>query len=684
MNVVLISHLVCAAAFGILGLLLLAGRAKSRAATALAMACSATAIWALAAAFEGPVPVMVLAPVETLRDAVWLYFMRALLLPRQGPMPPWARTVVTTSFAVVAFAVALDLAVLALLPAEPMLLQPQIIARIAIAVLGLSLVENYYRNMQEDDRWNAVPLVIAIGAMFSFDLFFYVDAQLSRKFVAPLIAARALADAMSVPLVVLALVRSHNLRTDVRVSRKAAFHAVTLVSSGVFLMAAAVVGVMFRRYGGQWGILLEVTSLFGSALVLATVVSSETARSRIRMVVLRNFYSYRYDYRVEWLRSIEALSTGEAAGNLPERLIRVAADIVNSPGGVLFQLRDDAYLPTAFWNAHVASEAREPADSAFIAGFRGGRWIQELTGPSASDAPDGPRPAWLAGRDEFWLAVALTRQGGVMGFVLLEKARAPVHPDWEVFDLLRTVAGQMASYLFEQQTERALADAQLLQEYSKRFAFVVHDIKNLSSQLGLILSNARRHGDNPEFQADVLRTVENSVGRMNKLISQLRFAAAADASAPASPDATDAAAIVRELAAMSSHSGRVEVGAAASARVLMDAEQLRSVLAHLINNAVEASGAAGRVRVSLGDDGERVTIDITDEGPGMDVSFVRDELFRPFRSTKDTGLGIGAFQTRELIRAAGGQLNVITKPGAGTTMRIVLGSAGVSRVSPAA
>ena len=679
MNVVLITHLVCAAAFGILGLLLLAGRARSRAATALAMACSATAIWALAAAFEGPVPVTVLAPVETLRDAVWLYFMRALLLPRQGPMPSWARTVVTTSFVVVALAIALDLAVLAFLPAEPTLIQPQIIFRIAIAVLGLSLVENYYRNMREDDRWNVVPLVIALGAMFSFDLFFYVDAQLSRKFIGSLIAARALADVMSVPLVLLALVRSRNLRTDVRVSRKAAFHALTLVASGVFLMAAAVVGILFRRYGGQWGILLQVTSLFGSALVLATVLSSETARSRLRMAVLRNFYSYRYDYRLEWLRSIEALSSGDAASNLSERLIRVIADIVNSPGGVLFQPRDHAYLPSAFWNAHVAPETREPADSAFIAGFRGGRWVQDLTGAGAAD---GPRPEWLAGLDDFWLAVPLPRQGGLVGFVLLEKPRAAVHPDWEVFDLLRTVAGQAASYLFEQQAERALADAQLLQEYSKRFAFVVHDIKNLSSQLGLILSNARRHGDNPEFQADVLRTVENSVGRMNKLILQLRFAAPSDA--PAQREATDAAAIVRELAAEPSHSGRVEIGASASACVLMDAEQLRSVLSHLIDNAIEASGGEGRVRISLGDDGECVTIDIIDEGPGMDVSFVRDELFRPFRSTKDTGLGIGAFQTRELIRAAGGQLDVITKPGAGTTMRIVLGSAGAARVSPAA
>jgi signal transduction histidine kinase len=56
----------------------------------------------------------------------------------------------------------------------------------------------------------------------------------------------------------------------------------------------------------------------------------------------------------------------------------------------------------------------------------------------------------------------------------------------------------------------------------------------------------------------------------------------------------------------------------------------------------------------------------------MDDTFIRDELFLPFRSTKSGGSGIGAFQTRELIRMSGGDLEVISEQGAGTTMRILL------------
>ena len=683
MTVVFVTHLVCAAAFAILAAMLLSGRQRSRTAYALSAACIATVIWAVAGAFGRSVPLSLVALIESLRNFAWLLFLCSLLAPTGAPRVSWARTARLVVLIVGGLAIGIDLLSLVLAPVAESLAQPQLLARIGTAVLALSLVENRYRNTAPDARWHVIPLCIAIGAMYAFELFFCAEALLSRQVEPSLLAARALADAIAAPLLGLAMVRAGNWRTDIRMSHEAAFHAVTLVSSGIFLCATAFVGMLFRRYGGEWGTILQITALFGSAVVLATVLSSETARSGIRMAILRNFFAYRYDYRVEWLRCIEALSMGDAAVALPERVIRAVADIVNSPGGVLFHLRDSAHVPAAFWNARVPEDVREPEDSAFIAGFRGGRWIQEVDAIPAEAAP-ASRPSWLGG-DDFWLAVPLARQGELMGFVLLVGPRAAVHPDWEVFDLLRTVASQAAAYLFQQQAERSLADAQVLQDYSKRFAFVVHDIKNLSSQLGLILSNARRHGDNPEFQADVLHTVENSVARMNKLMSQLRMATV-PAVPSGEPSAADALSLVKEIAGTHSQAGRIDVICPLpSALVRMEPEPLRSVLSHLMDNAIEASGTHGKVIVSLGEDADRVTIDISDDGPGMEVSFVRDELFRPFRSTKDSGFGIGAFQTRELIRAAGGQLDVITRPGAGTIMRIALRSSrGQSRVYPAA
>ena len=65
-------------------------------------------------------------------------------------------------------------------------------------------------------------------------------------------------------------------------------------------------------------------------------------------------------------------------------------------------------------------------------------------------------------------------------------------------------------------------------------------------------------------------------------------------------------------------------------------------------------------------------IEIVDQGPGMTPEFVRDRLFQPFGTSKPDGSGIGAFQARELLQEGGGELQVITAPGAGTTIRLVL------------
>jgi len=66
----------------------------------------------------------------------------------------------------------------------------------------------------------------------------------------------------------------------------------------------------------------------------------------------------------------------------------------------------------------------------------------------------------------------------------------------------------------------------------------------------------------------------------------------------------------------------------------------------------------------------RLEIDLIDQGPGMTAEFVRDRLFRPLDTSKAAGSGIGAWQARELLREAGGELSVLTEPGRGTTMRL--------------
>ncbi|MHB8551844.1 MAG: ATP-binding protein, partial [Acidiferrobacterales bacterium] len=102
-------------------------------------------------------------------------------------------------------------------------------------------------------------------------------------------------------------------------------------------------------------------------------------------------------------------------------------------------------------------------------------------------------------------------------------------------------------------------------------------------------------------------------------------------------------------------------------------DRLSAVIGHVIQNAREATPADGRVTVRLRADRRQVVIEVEDTGCGMDEAFIRERLFRPFETTKgNSGMGIGAYETREFVRALGGDIDVFSRPGHGTIFRLHL------------
>jgi signal transduction histidine kinase len=106
------------------------------------------------------------------------------------------------------------------------------------------------------------------------------------------------------------------------------------------------------------------------------------------------------------------------------------------------------------------------------------------------------------------------------------------------------------------------------------------------------------------------------------------------------------------------------------------------VLTHLITNAQEASTRGDEVVVSLHANDGKISVDVTDKGCGMSAEFIRNSLFVPFISTKPRGHGVGSYQARALVRAVGGDVEVISAVGRGTTVRIILPEAGEATEPP--
>jgi putative PEP-CTERM system histidine kinase len=284
-------------------------------------------------------------------------------------------------------------------------------------------------------------------------------------------------------------------------------------------------------------------------------------------------------------------------------------------------------------------------------------------------------PEWLAFSPRCWLLVPLLQgeaQGEeLVGFVVIGQPRAPRTIEWEDRDLLKSAARQLAVYVALVQTSEALLEARQFETFHRLAAFLVHDLKNVSGQLGMVLSNAARHGDNPEFIASAFNTMGHARERLDRTLAQLRNAQPEQVSRAQRVDLGEA---VSEAVERSKDKAPVpQLSISAAPQVIAEKERLVTVLTHLLRNAQEAISDSGQVQIRLYQRQKWAYIEVEDNGHGMDERFMRESLFRPFQTTKgNAGMGIGVYEAREYISQLGGRIDVSSTLGVGTTFTIQL------------
>ena len=541
---------------------------------------------------------------------------------------------------------------------------------LAVGILGLVLTEQCYRRTPSRSRWHVRPLVLAFAAIFGYDVVLYSDAALFGLLDENLWTARGIAQAMTVPLFALTFDRTKNWSFDVVLSRGIVAGSTALLASGAYLVLVATGGFYLRYFGGSWGRALEVALLFAALLLLAMVSVSTTFRAKLRVIVAKNFFAYRYDYREEWLRFTKTLAAG-AAEQARMSCILALANLVESSGGALW-LNDqgDGYRQVER-TLLPRTDAIEAAESALPSFLRRTGWVVEISDLVRQPAKyqELVLPPSIESMRDAWLIVPLLTGEELIGFVVLVSPRIRVEIDWEVLDLLRTAGRQASSYLAYAMAAEALLEANKFDAFNRLSAFVVHDLKNLIAQLQLLLSNAERHRNNPEFQRDMLSTVEHVVGKMHQLTMQLR----PDASSIDRMRQVDIGVLAKRVQALLAK-GRVSVDVDAPAGLLVQGheDRLERVIGHLVQNAVEASEDDSSVTVKAMRDCDDVVIEVSDKGKGMTSDFLRDRLFKPFQTTKDTGTGIGAYESQQYVKQIGGRIEVESEVDRGTSVRVRL------------
>lgn len=642
----------------------------------LACAALVTVLWSASVVTQGD-DSMLAHIFESLRNLAWLGLMLLLLLrDRHGSWHPALVVLYGVLAAIILAEIALDL-VSPDFAGSPRIMEASVfvavVLRMTVAIGALVLVHNLYTAAAPEARWGIRLPMAALAGMWVFDLNLYTIAYLTRGPVDELFSVRGLL--MVAFAGVIALGSRRNTQWKMRVSRAVTFQSLSLLAIGGYLVMMVLV-VRALDVAGIGNLqLAQSTVIIGMSALGIALLPSQRLRAWLKVKVTKHFFQHRYDYRVEWLRFTETLGRPDAdAAPLDERIIKAIADITESPGGLLL-LPDEkgALVPAASWcwsSLETPSQAGDPAFAQFCE--RDGRIIEldgVRRGAASSTEEHDVVPNWMIASPSVWAAVPLIHFRRLTGVVVLARPLVDRMLDWEDFDLLRLAGRQVASYLAEARGQEELLDAKRFDEFNRRFAFIMHDIKNLVSQLTLVARNAERHADNPEFRADMVATLRNSVGKMNDMLARL---SQHNRGRTDEPRPVSLRAIADAIVSTRRGAHPIHVEGSSDILALADPARLEQALAHLIQNAIDASTPDAPISVSISTRDDQASVAIIDRGRGMSAEFIRSGLFRPFASTKTGGFGIGAYEARTLIAAMNGQVEVISREGEGTRFEILL------------
>ncbi|HEX8191452.1 MAG TPA: XrtA/PEP-CTERM system histidine kinase PrsK [Allosphingosinicella sp.] len=664
------SHLLAAALYGALAVWQLRHWNGDHRNRPLVTAFAVLSVWCIFLSMEGPHDLLAQFA-ESARNLAFLSFMYGIM---QGAEEDGHRqTAVKAVYAAVAGVVGLQIVISGVMPEFAHL--PKVLAALAstqhmigltIAAGALVLVHNLYGQAAPHSRWGIQLPAIALAAMWAYDLHLYTTAYLTRGPAEELFAMRGAILAMVVPL--FALASRRNASWKMQLSRAATFQSIGLFAILAYLVLMMSATRAMELAGGDWVRVGQIALIFAMTVAALVLLPSGRARAWMRVMLAKHFFEHRYDYRAEWLRFTHTIGRG-GDERLEERVVKALGDIAGSPGGLLLMPDEQGRLaPAGRWNWPHEAEPGRDDDGAFARFLARTAHVLDFWA-GAEDGRTGGVPAWISGLPNLWAGVPLIHGERLVGLVLLEHALVRRPLDWEDFDLFRTAGIQAASYLAEAQSQQALADAQRFDEFNRRFAFIMHDIKNLVSQLSLVARNAERHADNPEFRADMIATLQSSVKKMHELLARLSNGSRQGAEPPR-PIAVEA--LAARIAGAKKRVHPVLVEGAASLVALADPGRLEQALSHLVHNAIDASPPGEPVRIRLSARGPEAAIDVIDKGAGMSAEFVRTRLFQPFASTKENGFGVGAFEARALVAAMGGRIEVASREGEGSRFTVFL------------
>lgn len=678
-GVAVASHLSCAIAFIIVTMILVGHRPTRTQFPLLIVSCAATSYWAVTATFYSAfhLPYVVVTICEIVSDALWfLCLIQLLKLTQRTNKKRWF---FRPHFYLLIGCILLMLLINALRKdfgwqpgTSGIYARYSFIGYVAFSVLVLALVEQIYRGTVPERRWGIKLLCIGLGLMYCYELYMYANAVLFNGISTATWELRGGISATIAPLIGLSALRHRKWYAEILPSRALIFRSTVFLSCGIYLLLMSGVGYFIRQWGGTWGAALQTLFFTGSLIVLYLMLASGKFRASLKLFISKNFFKLRYDYREEWIKFSTLLSVYDDHRQIPKRVIRALAEMMESPKGILFEWEDRrGYILKACWNHPFPNKNVVIEPCAFTDHVQQLQRALELPSMLHIDNRAFSVPAAIRQFNWAWLLVPLHHGNRLHAFVLLAHPRIAFFSlDWEVLDLLSMAGRQAAVCLVQEQNANALAIAKQFEEYNRLSAFVIHDLKNVHSQLALIQSNRIKHENNAAFTQSVYRTLDHVTDKIGSLLVQM-----CKKQQDLKTREVEVASVLQKVIQLTSHRQPVpridwQINSR-EIKVMGDDESFINILCHLVENAQQATPPNGDVILSATIKDQRLIIAIQDTGCGMESEFIHISLYRPFVTTKgNRGMGIGVYEAREYLHSVGGKLTVETMKDKGSIFRL--------------
>ena len=521
----------------------------------------------------------------------------------------------------------------------------------------LVLLEQLYRNADIKVKWALWSLIIALGTSTVFDFVLFAQAVMINQLDFDFWYIRGFVSALGMPLILISTRRIKNWSVDIFVSRDVVFYSSMLLISGLYLLILSVAGYVINYVGGAWGDVISIAFIVLGGTVLAALLITEKLRREVKVFITKHFFANKFDYRIEWLKSIDQLEIGSSDDYYHTAMNTICSTLDISKGAFVkkisrgnYKVVYQQYMPI---EKHLLTKLL-PVDD--FCDKRG--WIVDVREFSSveNSYPELVLDVDFCRQRHIDIIIPMFKNKAVFGFFLLAMPLERGYLNWEDRDLLFAQSKQLSNYLSLNEANEKLAESKQFDAFHRMSAFLVHDLKNVQAQLGLINSNAKRHRDNPAFIDDVFETIESATERLEKVLTQLRNKQVAESD---KKRVSINQLIKKVVEQCNVRLPKVSVELTENITIITEEDTLYSVLNHLIQNAQEATKDSGWVKVRVSQLEGNLHIAVLDNGTGMTEDFIKHRLFKPFDTTKgNAGMGIGVYEAKQFVEGLGGTMQV--------------------------